>query len=485
MTADPFAVFRVEGGSGRYAVQPRYQPVAVTTGRPKEASFQWFRAGDLDLPLVVTERVDLGDRDRFADVFDETRLQEKIREPTRRPLDAEPKLSETLGRNEIVITGASPGRPLWIRVSYHPNWRVEGADRIWRTAPSFMLVFPTRSTVRLVYGRSFPEYLGLVLTGLAIAAAGVTLIFRKRDAGRRFSPFVLIQKGLRRPAMVLAPRAGWALAGGCLGAGLAALYLIFLVSFEEPGVYFRRGLDYFNAGDLARAREVWLEGVEKFPYSPSVDGSLYHVGLSWLKEKNGPAAREAWQTLIGRYPESRVLPEAWYHVGRTYQMEDRWEEARAAYLEVAHRFPDTDWAQWAGRAMGETLDAQWEQELASAAGDDRNGRWAEAAQEAARLRDQAPDSGRARTAARLAAQAFVRLGRWREAEKAWDAFREADLEGDFEAEALYGMGEARRGAGDWEGAAGFWRRAAEVQPPMAWSEKARDALNTLEGSPEP
>jgi TolA-binding protein len=209
------------------------------------------------------------------------------------------------------------------------------------------------------------------------------------------------------------------------------------------------------------------------------------VGLSWLKEKNGPAAREAWQTLIGRYPESRVLPEAWYHVGRTYQMEDRWEDARAAYLEVAHRFPDTDWAQWAGRAMGETLDAQWDQELASAAGDDRNGQWAEAAQEAARLRDQAPDSGRALQAARLAAQALVRLGRWREAEKAWDAFREADLEGDFEAEALYGLGEARRGAGDREGAAGFWRRAAEVQPPTAWSEKARDALNTLEGSPEP
>jgi hypothetical protein len=63
-------------------------------------------------------------------------------------------------QNEILIDQATPGHPLIIKISYHPNWKVEGADKIYLASPGFMLIYPTSTTVRLYYGSSFVDQLG-------------------------------------------------------------------------------------------------------------------------------------------------------------------------------------------------------------------------------------------------------------------------------------------------------------------------------------
>ena len=41
-----------------------------------------------------------------------------------------------------------------VKVSYFPNWEVEGAEGPYRIAPNLMVVVPTEQEVHLHYGRS-------------------------------------------------------------------------------------------------------------------------------------------------------------------------------------------------------------------------------------------------------------------------------------------------------------------------------------------
>ncbi len=60
------------------------------------------------------------------------------------------------------------GVPVLVKTSYFPNWDVSGAEGPWRVTPNLMVVVPTERQVSLTYGRSGPELIGWVVTGLGI-----------------------------------------------------------------------------------------------------------------------------------------------------------------------------------------------------------------------------------------------------------------------------------------------------------------------------
>jgi hypothetical protein len=62
------------------------------------------------------------------------------------------------------------GVPHLVKVSYFPNWRVEGAEGPFRAAPSLMIVVPSEGSVELQFGRTGAETVGLILTLLTIGA---------------------------------------------------------------------------------------------------------------------------------------------------------------------------------------------------------------------------------------------------------------------------------------------------------------------------
>ena len=64
------------------------------------------------------------------------------------------------------------GAPVLVRTSYFPNWSVSGADGPYRVTPNFMVVVPTDTEVRLVYGRAGVEWLAMVITLGGLVAAG-------------------------------------------------------------------------------------------------------------------------------------------------------------------------------------------------------------------------------------------------------------------------------------------------------------------------
>ena len=66
------------------------------------------------------------------------------------------------------------GVPVLVKVSYFPNWNVEGADGPWRIGPNLMVVVPTDERVELNYGRTPIDIGGQALTVLGLA--GVFLL---------------------------------------------------------------------------------------------------------------------------------------------------------------------------------------------------------------------------------------------------------------------------------------------------------------------
>ncbi len=69
----------------------------------------------------------------------------------------------------ISFTTTAVGVPHLVKVSYFPNWTVEGADGPYRAAPSLMVVVPTSEDVVLEFRNTSAENLGMVLTLMALA----------------------------------------------------------------------------------------------------------------------------------------------------------------------------------------------------------------------------------------------------------------------------------------------------------------------------
>ena len=85
----------------------------------------------------------------------------------------------------------SVGRPVLVKVSYFPNWHVQGARGPWRATPNLMVVLPTRHHVVLTYGTTDVTRAGdaATLAGVAalLALLGVWIVrrFERRRAGSR------------------------------------------------------------------------------------------------------------------------------------------------------------------------------------------------------------------------------------------------------------------------------------------------------------
>ncbi len=77
----------------------------------------------------------------------------------------------------ISFTVDEVGVPVLVRMSYYPNWTVDGAEGPYRVAPNFMLVVPTENEVTLSYGTTSMEWISYLLTAFGIAL--VVVLWRK------------------------------------------------------------------------------------------------------------------------------------------------------------------------------------------------------------------------------------------------------------------------------------------------------------------
>lgn len=86
------------------------------------------------------------------------------------------------GQSDVSFTVDKIGVPVLVRVSYFPNWKVDGANGPYRVAPNMMVVVPTSQSVRLHYGSTSRDYTAYLLTFVGIAL----LVNRRRRLKREF-----------------------------------------------------------------------------------------------------------------------------------------------------------------------------------------------------------------------------------------------------------------------------------------------------------
>lgn len=91
--------------------------------------------------------------------------------------------------DSISFTVDRPGVPVLVKASYFPNWRASGADGPYRVAPNLMVVVPTSAKVRLEYGRTPIDWLGMGMTGAGLAGlVALVVVGRRRGPGGERGP---------------------------------------------------------------------------------------------------------------------------------------------------------------------------------------------------------------------------------------------------------------------------------------------------------
>lgn len=176
----PFEVFAVKGNNNTYVEPLKYRPVLISGPDFRKPFYSWFRNANNDVFLVYDKQP--GPKEKT--LFLSTSASEPL-EPVKHPLKSK------ISQNEILIDQATPGHPLVIKVSYHPNWKVEGADKIYPASPGFMLIYPTSTKVRLYYGPSSVEQTGQwasLLTLFVVVASVMIRHFKTPLPGKENHP---------------------------------------------------------------------------------------------------------------------------------------------------------------------------------------------------------------------------------------------------------------------------------------------------------
>jgi hypothetical protein len=75
---------------------------------------------------------------------------------------------EEVTSSRITFRTNGLGLPHLIKMSYYPNWKVLGADRIYRVSPDFMLVYPSQEEVTLYFGYTLSDNIGRSMSLLTI-----------------------------------------------------------------------------------------------------------------------------------------------------------------------------------------------------------------------------------------------------------------------------------------------------------------------------
>jgi hypothetical protein len=77
-----------------------------------------------------------------------------------------------MGDQDFSFDVSEVGVPVLVKISYFPNWKVDGADGPYRVSPNFMVVVPTAKHVKLHYDASNLDKLAYLIT-----FAGIGLMF--------------------------------------------------------------------------------------------------------------------------------------------------------------------------------------------------------------------------------------------------------------------------------------------------------------------
>jgi hypothetical protein len=170
-----FTIYEI--GTGGLVEVPRFRPVLVDDPNWRANALAWYANPNwLETPLAFASRKDPAATAAFAAAG-----KPPFTTLPRERLDRPGELAATTSPTGDVVSFRTDrvGEPHIVKVSWFPNWKVEGAKGPWMLSPGLMVVVPTQSEVRLSY-RDTP----VDLAGKALTVAGVGALLTPTVLGR-------------------------------------------------------------------------------------------------------------------------------------------------------------------------------------------------------------------------------------------------------------------------------------------------------------
>lgn len=202
-----FDIFSLNEDSA-YVEPLRKEPVLVLAKDWKSFTFRWFEQPNLDtffvfppiqngflgspvpdaydlqnFNLIIENTTVLGPQDKIGKrVYSSGSYLQALNDS--RKIDSSCSASSVVDEEKISITTDCIGKPLLVKVSYFPNWQVDGARKVYLASPDLMVVFPEKKEVVIWYGSTWMDFLGNALTLIAVISIALVLYFRHRNAER-------------------------------------------------------------------------------------------------------------------------------------------------------------------------------------------------------------------------------------------------------------------------------------------------------------
>ncbi len=166
------SIYRYKGCIDRYVDLPRIQPVLYTGRNWVEDFFNWYKNPDQVNVLLVPKHFvkDEADRSLFANETASVSDLSLFRYDTIDRTDL--KIETHIEHLKIRFTTNKVGVPHLVKVSYFPNWQVQGAHGVYPVSPHLMLVIPRKKDVVLTYGTNPWE-----MFGMGLSAATIMIVF--------------------------------------------------------------------------------------------------------------------------------------------------------------------------------------------------------------------------------------------------------------------------------------------------------------------
>ena len=230
-SSGPWNIYRVL--DSQVVVPLTVQPVVVNgrSGDQRERHLElgtsWFQNTDewaalpaddgpanwqrIDVEVDLDRRIGNapGDPGRRVDIVVPTETIEVVDlEPVLEPVTIS---NYRMGDQTLDFDVSQIGVPVLVKMSYFPNWKVDGADGPYRVAPNFMVVVPTSTSVHMHYEASTSDHFFYFVSLLGIALL-VLWRFRGDVRHRNVHPFAMATAADWTPTQ-LTPVDPWMAAG--------------------------------------------------------------------------------------------------------------------------------------------------------------------------------------------------------------------------------------------------------------------------------
>ena len=352
-TIGSYELWELTTVTGDYVEPLSYEPVVFPTSDWKQDFYHWFQS-----PTTLATHLVLVDEKVSAPPAPLRALSRDLNDIPQIPVDGPPcSVDSRVSNQQIEIDTDCIGRPLLVKMSYHPDWQVEGAAKIWLVSPSFMLIYPDEKHVRLYYGPGPWDKLGRALSfgALLVLLLNIPLGAPGRTSWRRLSDRYGLT-ALRWPYLHVNPsqRARWTiLAVTVLVFAVALSWGSWVVYHTNPSRLFNHAIVMKDQARYAQAREEFQVVARELGSSDRAQLATYYVAITYYLEQNDAEAIAAFEDLIRRFPLSDRVPEAEYHIGLCLLRSGQKAQGVKTLQALLRRFPGSPWAGYAAERLQE------------------------------------------------------------------------------------------------------------------------------------